>query len=59
MKENKIDYSKLNDHIVEQAWRNALPSILDEEDVQRLIADKMQRAKKQRDDLIKQGLLAE
>jgi hypothetical protein len=59
MKENNIDYSKLNDRIVEQAWRSALPSVLDEEDVKRLVADKLNRAKRERDTLVKQGLLTE
>lgn len=54
-----IDHTKLNDRIVEQAWRGTLPSVLDEEDVQRLIADKMRRASQERDQLIKQGYFSE
>ena len=53
-----IDYSKLNEQIVAQAWRN-IPSVLDEEDVKKLVADKMERARQEREGLIKSGMFAE
>jgi len=53
-----IDYSKLNERIVEQAW-HSVPSILDEEDVKKMIAEKLERARQEREGLVKSGLFAE
>ena len=44
---SKIDYSKLNDRIVEQAYRSSFPTILSKEDTERLIAEKIERARLQ------------
>ena len=38
-----IDYTKLNDHIVKQAYRG-FPAILDEKEKHRLIREKIERA---------------
>ena len=42
----KIDYSKLNDQIVKQAYRG-FPALLSPEDKQRLINEKIERARLQ------------
>ena len=44
---SKIDYTKLNDRIVEQAYRSSFPAVLSKEDTARLIAEKIERAKLQ------------
>jgi hypothetical protein len=38
-----IDYTKLNDHIVKQAYRG-FPTVLDEKEKHRLIREKIERA---------------
>ena len=43
MKENKIDYSKLNERIVEQAYAGLF--ILDEQEKRKLIENKFERAR--------------
>ena len=44
MKENSIDYSKLNDRIVEQAFESAYPTELSRIEFQKLIQGKIDRA---------------
>jgi hypothetical protein len=58
-KYENIDHSKLNDRIVEQAYHGTLPSVLNEESVQRMIADKIERAKQERNCLVKLGYFTE
>ena len=41
----KIDYTKLNEQIVKQAYKSVTPYVLSEEDTRKLINDKFQRAK--------------
>ena len=53
MKDSKIDYSKLNDRIVDQAFRSAFPAVLSEEDKKRLINEKIERAKLQQASFLK------
>jgi hypothetical protein len=43
MKENKIDYTKLNERIVDQAYAGLF--ILDKHEKQRLIENKFERAR--------------
>jgi hypothetical protein len=43
MKENKIDYTKLNERIVDQAYAGLF--VLDEQEKQKLIKDKFERAR--------------
>lgn len=45
MKE-KIDYTKLNERIVEQAYETAFGPELSKEQLQKLIQDKFERARK-------------
>jgi hypothetical protein len=44
MKENNIDYSKLNERIVEQAFESAYPTELSRIEFQKLIQGKIDRA---------------
>jgi hypothetical protein len=44
MKDNRIDYSKLNEQIVRQAY--AVKFVLDEQEKHKLIEGKFERAKK-------------
>ena len=41
----KIDYTKLNEQIVKQAYKSVTPYVLSEEDTRKLINEKFQRAK--------------
>jgi hypothetical protein len=41
----KIDYTKLNERIVEQAYEAALVSSMTQEQLQKLIQDKFERAR--------------
>ena len=43
MRENKIDYKKLNERIVEQAYESLF--VLSEQDKRKLIEDKFERAR--------------
>jgi hypothetical protein len=45
MKHSKIDYTKLNDRIVEQVNESVRPYIMTKEDTDRLIQAKFDRAK--------------
>jgi len=42
----QIDYEKLNERIVEQAYEAALSNTLTKEQLQKLIQDKFERARK-------------
>ena len=42
----QIDYTKLNERIVEQAYETAFGPTLDKEQLQKLIQDKFERARK-------------
>ena len=41
----EIDYTKLNEQIVKQAYKSTTPYILSEEDTRKLINDKFVRAR--------------
>ena len=41
----KIDYTKLNEQIVKQAYKNVSPYVLSAEDTRKLINDKFERAR--------------
>ncbi len=41
----KIDYTKLNEQIVKQAYKNIQPFVLSDEDTRKLINDKFERAR--------------
>jgi hypothetical protein len=45
MKHSKIDYTKLNDRIVEQVTESVSPYIMSKEDTARLIQAKFDRAR--------------
>jgi hypothetical protein len=45
MKYNNIDYSNLNERIVEQAYETAFGHELSKEQLQKLIQDKIERAR--------------
>jgi hypothetical protein len=45
MKHSKIDYTKLNDRIVEQVNESVEPYVMSEEDTARLIQEKFDRAR--------------
>jgi hypothetical protein len=45
MKHNKIDYTKLNDRVVEQVNQSVRPYILSKADTDRLIQEKFDRAR--------------
>ena len=49
----KIDYSKLNERIVEQAYEAALSNTLTKEQLQKLIQDKFERARQYHESLVK------
>jgi hypothetical protein len=51
MKENKIDYTKLNERIVDQAYTGTF--VLTSQEKQKLINDKFNRAKQYREALEK------
>jgi hypothetical protein len=51
MKHSKIDYTKLNDRIVEQVNESVMPYILSKTDTDRLIQAKFDRAKQYSDAL--------
>jgi hypothetical protein len=53
MMNSKIDYTKLNDQIVKQAYRSSFPAVLSKEDTARLIAEKIERARLQSEALEK------
>lgn len=58
MKDNKIDYSKLNDRIVEQVYETAFPNVLTRELRTKLINEKIERARLERESLKKANVLA-
>ena len=41
----KIDYTKLNEQIVKQAYKTIQPYVLSDEDTRKLISDKFERAR--------------
>jgi len=45
METNKIDYTKLNERIVEQAYETAFGPEMTSEQLQKLIQDKFERAR--------------
>ena len=49
----QIDYEKLNERIVEQAYEAALSNVLTKEQLQKLIQDKFERARIYREALAK------
>jgi hypothetical protein len=49
----EINYSKLNDRIVEQAYETAFGLELTKEQIQKLIQDKLDRARKYHEALVK------
>ena len=49
----KIDYTKLNERIVEQAYEAALSNTLTKEQLQKLIQDKFERARKYHEAMVK------
>ena len=49
----QIDYAKLNERIVEQAYEAALSNSLTKEQLQKLIQDKFERARKYHESLAK------
>jgi len=49
----QIDYAKLNERIVEQAYEAALSNTLTKEQLQKLIQDKFDRAKMSHESLAK------
>ena len=49
----KIDYTKLNERIVEQAYETAFGLELTKEQLQKLIQDKLDRARKYHESLAK------
>jgi hypothetical protein len=51
MKHSKIDYTKLNDRIVEQVNESVKPYIMTKADTDRLIQEKFDRAKQYSDAL--------
>lgn len=42
----EIDYTKLNEQIVKQAYKSINPFVLSEDDTRKLISDKFERARK-------------
>jgi hypothetical protein len=50
----EIDYEKLNERIVEQAYEAALSNTLTKEQLQKLIQDKFERARQYHESLAKQ-----
>ena len=52
-KMEQIDYTKLNERIVEQAYETAFGPTLDKEQLQKLIQDKFERARKYHEALVK------
>jgi hypothetical protein len=53
METNKIDYTKLNERIVEQAYETAFGQAMTKEQLQKLIQDKFERARKYHEALAK------
>ena len=49
----QIDYTKLNERIVEQAYETAFGATLTKEQLQKLIQDKFERARKYHEALVK------
>jgi hypothetical protein len=49
----QIDYKKLNERIVEQAYESVYKTELSKEDFQKLIQDKFERARKYREAMVK------
>jgi hypothetical protein len=49
----KIDYEKLNERIVEQAYETAFGNTLTKEQLQKLIQDKLDRARQYSESLAK------
>jgi len=49
----KINYEKLNQRIVEQAYETAFGPTLDKEQLQKLIQEKFERARKYHEALVK------
>ena len=49
----KIDYTKLNERIVEQAYETAFGATMTKEQLQKLIQDKLERARHYRESLAK------
>lgn len=58
MKHSEIDFSKLNDRIVEQAYQSVFPTILSREDTKKLIDEKIERARLEHESLKKANVLA-
>jgi hypothetical protein len=52
-KMEQIDYTKLNERIVEQAYETAFGATLTKEQLQKLIQDKFERARKYHEALAK------
>jgi len=53
METNKIDYTKLNERIVEQAYETAFGSEMTSEQLQKLIQDKFERARLYHEAMVK------
>jgi molecular chaperone DnaK (HSP70) len=53
MEKNKIDYTKLNERIVEQAYEAAFSNSITKEQLQKLIQDKFERARQYHEALAK------
>jgi len=49
----QIDYEKLNERVVEQAYEAALSNTLTKEQLQKLIQDKFERARQYHESLVK------
>jgi hypothetical protein len=49
----EIDYSKLNERIIEQAYETAFGHEMTQEQLQKLIQDKLERARKYSESLAK------
>jgi hypothetical protein len=49
----QIDYTKLNERVVEQAYEAALSNTLTKEQLQKLIQDKFERARQYHESLAK------
>jgi hypothetical protein len=54
----QIDYEKLNERIVEQAYEAALSNVLTKEQLQKLIQDKFERARVYHEALAKASMFS-
>ena len=54
----QIDYEKLNERIVEQAYEAALSNVLTKEQLQKLIQDKFERARQYHEALAKVSMFS-